>query len=191
MLDLSGAWPVQRSAPILGHCYVLLLRPSPIPALSISSALLLLFILVAKSTHAPRHSSRRLVLNRSASRLALGLVKRSAASGLGCRHSASGTPRPASAARGCKALSRSQHVCMFCIYVWALACLFCAQAVSEAQLLWRSAARGSRRCPVVPRSPRCLIPPALNRVGIQPGCTRPLWSSGTPATGQVFSHSGR
>jgi len=132
-----------------------------------------IFILVAKLTHAPRHSSRRLVLNRSASRLALGLVKRSAASGLGCGHSASGTPRPASAARGCKALSRPQH------------------AVSEAQLLWRSAARGSRRCPVVPRPPRCLIPPALSRVGIQPDCTRPLWSSGTPATGQVFSHSGR
>ena len=145
-----------------------------------------IFILVAKSP-----TPLGTVLNRSASRLALGLVKRSAASGLGCGHSASGTPRPASAARGCKALSRPQHVCMLCNYVWALACLFCAQAVSEAQLLWRSAARGSRRCPVVPRPPRCLIPPALSRVGIQPDCTRPLWSSGTPATGQVFSHSGR
>jgi hypothetical protein len=100
-LRLSGAWPVQRSAPILGNYGVLPLRHSSIPALSLSSArdlLRLTFIFAPKSTHAPRHSSRRVALNRSASYQAL--------SRLGTRlwvrvankvYSASATPLQASA----------------------------------------------------------------------------------------------
>ena len=65
--------------------------------------------------------------------------KRSAASGLGCGHSASATLSPASAALGCKALSQPQHVDMFCIYVWLLMRLLYSQAVSGVQRLWRSA----------------------------------------------------
>ena len=72
----------------------------------------------------------------------LGALQRAAAQALGFCHSGASLSRP-------RALSRLQHSCMLCIYVWLLVCLFYPQAVSGAQLLWRSAARGSRRCPVI------------------------------------------